>query len=73
MKRNMTKWIEEMIAAPEKKAMPLLSFPSVQKLNVTVKEALLSSDLQAQGMKIVADSTDSSAAVSFMDLSLEAE
>lgn len=73
MKRNMTKWIDEMIAAPKKKAMPLLSFPSVQKLNVSVKELLLSSDLQAQGMKIVADLTDSSAAVSFMDLSLEAE
>ncbi len=73
MKRNMNQWIDEMIAAPEKKAMPLLSFPSVQKLSVTVKEAMLSSDLQAQGMKIVADSIDSSAAVSFMDLSLEAE
>jgi len=73
MKRNMTKWIDEMIAAPRKKAMPLLSFPSIQKLNVSVKELLLSSDLQAQGMKIVADLTDSSAAVSFMDLSLEAE
>ncbi len=73
MKRNMNQWIEEMIAAPTKKAMPLLSFPSIQKLNVTVKEALLDSELQARGMKIVADSIDSSAAVSFMDLSLEAE
>lgn len=70
---DMMKWVDEMIAAPTKKAMPLLSFPAVQKMNTTVKEMLLSSDLQAKGMKLVADEVDSCAAVSFMDLSVEAE
>lgn len=73
MKMDMMKWVDEMIASPRKKAMPLLSFPAVQKMNTTVKEMLLSSELQAKGMKLVADEIDSCAAVSFMDLSVEAE
>jgi len=40
---------------------------------VTVKELINSSDLQAQGMKAVADRVPSGAAVSLMDLSVEAE
>lgn len=73
MKRDMNQWVKEMIAAPRKKAMPVLSFPAVQKLGITVKELINSSDLQAKGMAEVAKATDASASVSLMDLSLEAE
>lgn len=70
---NMYKWIEEQIATEEKKPMPLLSFPSVQMLYVTVKELISDSSNQAMGMKMIADKYDMAAAVSFMDLSVEAE
>ncbi|MCR5666198.1 MAG: uroporphyrinogen decarboxylase family protein [Eubacterium sp.] len=74
MKMNMTQWIDDAIAADKKKAFPVLSFPSIQKMGITVKDLISSSDLQAKGMKIVADETPNSAAsVSLMDLSLEAE
>lgn len=73
MKRNMMQWVEDVIAAEQKKAMPVLSFPSIQKLNVTVKELINDSDLQAKGMAEVARATDAAASVSLMDLSLEAE
>ena len=56
-----------------KKAMPILSFPSVQLLDISVKELIASSDQQARGMKMIADRTDSAASVSMMDLSVEAE
>ncbi len=56
-----------------KKAMPILSFPSVQLLDISVKELIASSDMQANGMKMIADRIDSAAAVSMMDLSVEAE
>lgn len=56
-----------------KKSMPLLSFPSVQFLNCSVGDLVVNSDLQARGMKIVADKTPSFASVSYMDLSVEAE
>lgn len=74
MKRNMMQWVDDMIAAEQKKGFLVLSFPAIQKMGITVKELISSSDLQAQAMKIVADSTPQAAAsVSMMDLSLEAE
>ncbi len=69
----MKTWIEELFSSKLKKPLPILSFPSVSLLGVSVKELISSSELQAKGMKAVADATDASAAVSFMDLSVEAE
>ncbi|MBE6536860.1 MAG: methyltransferase [Ruminococcaceae bacterium] len=73
MEQNIRKWIDGQIAVRYKKPMPLLSFPSVSLIGATVKEMISDSALQAKGMKAVADMTDSSASVSFMDLSVEAE
>ena len=70
---NMKQWLEDLKAAPVKKAMPVLSFPSIQLLNIGVKELISSSDMQSKGMKMIADRTDAAASVSMMDLSLEAE
>ena len=73
MTRNMRNWAADVIAAPVKQPLPILSFPSVQLLDVSVRELVVSSDLQAKGMKLVADRVASAAAVSMMDLSVEAE
>ena len=73
MKRNMKQWAADLIAAPMKKPLPLLSFPCVQLMGVSVKQLVMSSDLQAKGMKLVADRVDAAASVSLMDLSVEAE
>ncbi len=53
--------------------MPILSFPSTQLLGCSVKELLNSSDIQAQGMKIIAERCPISASLNMMDLSVEAE
>ena len=73
MSTNMHKWLSEVMAAKIKKPMPILSFPSVQLIGATVKEIINDSDLQAEGMRKVAQRVDSLASVSFMDLSVEAE
>ena len=70
---NMKQWIESLFGTGAKKPMPILSFPCVSLLGITVRELISDSELQARGMKAVADRTDSAAAVSFMDLSVEAE
>jgi uroporphyrinogen decarboxylase len=70
---DMNKWIADAIAMKKKKAMPVLSFPAIQKMNITVRDLISSCDLQAEAMKIVADDTDALASVSLMDLSIEAE
>jgi uroporphyrinogen decarboxylase len=73
MKRDMKSWLSCMMASDKKKALPILSFPSASLLGISVKELISDSDRQAEGMKLVADRVDSAAAVSLMDLSVEAE
>ena len=73
MKYDMRSWIESLKGTGEKKPIPVLSFPCVSLLGITVRELISDSELQAKGMKAVADRTDAAASVSFMDLSVEAE
>ncbi len=73
MQMNMKQWVADMIAAPVKKALPVLSYPAIQMMGISVKDLISSSDAQANGMKMIADRVDSAASVSLMDLSIEAE
>lgn len=68
---NMKSWLANL--AVSKKPMPILSFPSSTLLGVSVYELTHSAQLQTEGMKAVADRTNAAAAVSMMDLSVEAE
>ena len=70
---NMNHFFNTIISDNKKYALPILSFPAMQKLGVSVKEMVTSAELQAQAMELVAHSTNTIAAVSLMDLSLEAE
>ena len=72
-KINMTSWLKDMMGVKPKKPMPVLSFPCVSLLGITVRELISDSELQAKGMLAVAERTDAAASVSFMDLSVEAE
>lgn len=70
---NMKQWINDLRTSSVKRALPILSFPSIQLMNTTVRDLISSSEMQARGMKLIAERTDSAAAVSMMDLSVEAE
>lgn len=70
---NIIQWKNDLIAAEKKRAIPVLSFPCIQLLGITVNELISNSDRQAQGMKAVADRCATAASVSMMDLSVEAE
>ena len=61
------------MAADKRRAMPILSFPSIQLMGITVKDLIADSDVQAQGMYKIAQRCPTAAAVSMMDLSVEAE
>ena len=54
-------------------AMPILSFPSVSLIGKTVYDLTHDAAVQAEGIVRVAKEVDSAAAVTVMDLSLEAE
>lgn len=70
---NMYNWIEQIIYTERKKALPILSFPAVQYLYVTVRELVADSNHMAIGIRSIADHFDMPAALSYMDLSVEAE
>ena len=70
---NMKQWFSDLKAMKKKKALPILSFPSVSLLGISVKALISDSMLQSKGMKAVADRCDTLASVSLMDLSVEAE
>ncbi|MBQ8975287.1 MAG: uroporphyrinogen decarboxylase family protein [Oscillospiraceae bacterium] len=70
---NMYNWIDQQIADRNKKAMPLVSYPAVQFLFVTVKELVSDSRHMAMGMRLIADRYKMPFSTSYMDLSVEAE
>ena len=70
---NMDLWIREQIATQNKKAMPLLSYPAVQQLFITVDKLVNSSSEMALGVRLMADRYDMPFATTYMDLSVEAE
>ena len=70
---NMKQWVNSLKSVGCKKPIPVLSFPCVSLLGITVRELISDSALQAKGIRSVADRTDAAASVSFMDLSVEAE
>ncbi len=73
MKRNMTQWLQETLAVPQKKAMPILSFPGTQIIGATVLDLVQNSTYMANCMKAIADRYNTGISVSLMDLSVEAE
>ena len=70
---NVRKLLWDASCPDSRRALPILSFPAAQKLGVTVEELVKNSELQAKAMALVAQETDTVAAVSLMDLSVEAE
>ena len=47
---NIKQWIDNLKNTAVKKAMPILSFPCVSLLGITVRELISDSELQAKGM-----------------------
>lgn len=71
---NMNSWLQAQKQLQQKRALPLLSFPGIQLMeDVSLRRLVADSDLQSRCMQLVAENVDSAAAVSFMDLSVEAE
>lgn len=70
---SMKQWLTDTMAADSRKAIPVLSFPSTQLQGITVRELISSSDAQANGMAAIARRCPTAAALSMMDLSVEAE
>ncbi len=70
---DMNQWIKECLNEANKRPMPVLSFPGIHLIGTNVEELVRDGELQARCMKAIADRYPTLAAVSNMDLSVEAE
>lgn len=70
---KISKYLWEAAGSNTRQALPILSFPAAQKLGVTIEQLVKTAKLQADAMTYVACNTNTLAAVSLMDLSVEAE
>ncbi|MFA5078042.1 MAG: uroporphyrinogen decarboxylase family protein [Dehalococcoidia bacterium] len=70
---DMLSWLASIKASPRRGALPILSYPAIQMMGISVNELVSNSDNQATAMQLIAERTDSLASVSLMDLSVEAE
>ena len=70
---NIKNYLWEAAHGCYERALPILSFPAVQKMQVSVDQLVHDAGLQAEAMERIVQETDSLAAISLMDLSVEAE
>ena len=70
---NEKKNLKAVLTGTQRKPMPLLSFPSVQLLGCKVGDFVQDAQMQARGICAIAQRYPMAAAVSMMDLSVEAE
>ncbi len=73
MKINMKDFVRKAIDSPVKNAAPVLSFPIIQQMGITVNDLVNSDVYQAEAIIRIAKRIPSAFALSFMDLSVEAE
>jgi len=69
----MINWLEQQIYTERKKPLPILAFPVVQYLYITVRELVADCTHQAIGLRLISDTYDMPAIFNYMDLSVEAE
>jgi len=70
---DMLHWLESIKTSRRRSALPILSYPAIQLMGISVNDLVSNSDNQARAMQCIAERTDSLASVSLMDLSVEAE
>ncbi len=68
----MKECVKKLLQSKER-TMPILSFPAINLLNISVKELLSSAKMQAEAMVAIRNRCDIGVSLSFMDLSVEAE
>lgn len=73
MKRNMKEWKSAIIDSSERLALPIMTYPGLALVGKTVREVITSGEDQYAIIKALEEEYPSAAAVTIMDLSVEAE
>jgi len=73
MQQNMRKWMFGLSTSIERQAMPIMTYPGLKLANTNVMEIVKYGEAQYKCIQALADKFPSAAAVTTMDLSVEAE
>jgi uroporphyrinogen decarboxylase len=73
MKMDMKKWILDMSNSIERQAMPIMTYPGLGLANKNIMEAVKDGESQFESIRALSNKYLSAAAVTIMDLSVEAE
>ncbi len=73
MRRNMSQWMRELIQSQERTALPIMTYPGLNIVNLNVMDIISDGHNQYLCIEALAKKYDTVAAVTTMDLSVEAE
>jgi len=73
MKRNMKTWMYSLLNSPDRKAMPILSFPGAEMKGINILRVVNEAKAQYECIKAISEKYPSIANVTCMDLSVEAQ
>jgi uroporphyrinogen decarboxylase len=73
MKRDMKKWIYEILNSNERYAMPVMTYPGLDLVKKKIMDVITDGQAQFECIEALAKKYPSAAAVTIMDLSVEAE
>ena len=73
MKRDMKKWMYEILNSNERYAMPVMTYPGLDLVKKKIMDVITDGQAQFECIEALAKKYPSAAAVTIMDLSVEAE
>ena len=73
MKINMRNWMNELIETETRSAMPIMTYPGLDLVNKNIMNVITNGKAQSEAILALAEKYPSIAAVTIMDLSLEAQ
>lgn len=73
MKRNMKEWIGGILQAGERKSMPIMTYPGLKLIDKKIPDLMTDAQVQFQCVSALAERYPTAAALTTMDLSIEAQ
>lgn len=71
--KEMNQWVQEMLNAPERVAIPIMTHPGIELCHYSVKEAVTDGQKQAEAILKLSEVYPAAASTVIMDLTVEAE
>lgn len=71
--RNMKEWCREVMASPERIAIPIMTHPGIELCGKTVKQAFTNGEIHAEAIRKLNEMYPAAASTVIMDLTVEAE